>query len=199
LLNTWEFPLANHSFGKKNCCERQNQAPICEKEQEKVNLLLDEIGKGEKADEESKTHGLPVVKPQANPPKAQLPKAQAALAACRERQCPKTDDCNKPGWPELDFVGVKASETTAALSWNNLKEQLFCNQNQMGYAYGTPGVVGHVVVINGYTIGDHTNYLQVYDPWYPCIGHSRLITYAEYGKPAGTATHWNTWFNIAKK
>lgn len=69
----------------------------------------------------------------------------------------------------------------------------------MGYAYGTPGVVGHVVVIKGYIIVAGTNYVVLNDPWDPCHGTERLLEYTFYADPAGTSTHWNTWYDIAKK
>lgn len=113
--------------------------------------------------------------------------------------CPKTDDCNMPGWLELDFAGVTFEESSTARTWPQLRSQIYCSRKPMGYAYGTPGVVGHVVVIKGYVSVAGTNYVVLNDPWSPCNGAERLITYSEYADPAGTATHWNTWFNIAKK
>jgi hypothetical protein len=113
--------------------------------------------------------------------------------------CPKTNDCNKPGWPELDYVGVKFNETSTALSWKDLKSQIFCSKKPMGYAYGQTDVVGHVLVIKGYVTVNGTNYVVLNDPWGPCAGNERLITYDEYKDPAGAKTHWNTWYNIAKK
>ncbi len=113
--------------------------------------------------------------------------------------CPKTDDCNTPGWPELDFAGVKFSESATALSWDDVQKQIFCSKKPMGYAYGTSGVVGHVVLIKGYVTVAGTDYVVLNDPWSPCSGAERLITYAEYVDPAGTSTHWDTWYNIEKK
>lgn len=68
----------------------------------------------------------------------------------------------------------------------------------MGYAYGGTGI-GHVLVIKGYVIVGSTNYLVLNDPWAPCVGAERLITYEEYADPAGDVTHWRTFFNIEKK
>lgn len=68
----------------------------------------------------------------------------------------------------------------------------------MGYAYGGT-VIGHVLVIKGYVIVRSTNYLVLNDPWAPCVGAERLITYEEYADPAGDVTHWRTFFNIEKK
>ena len=79
------------------------------------------------------------------------------------------------------------------------KKQIFCAKKPMGFAYGTPGVVGHVLVIKGYVTVAGTNYLVLNDPWNPCTGQERLITYAEYQDPAGTSTHWNTWYDIKNK
>lgn len=113
--------------------------------------------------------------------------------------CPKTNNCNKPGWPMLDEVGLKFSESNTALSWEDLRKQIYCSKNPMGYAYGTPNVVGHVLVIKGYLTLNGTNYLVLNDPWQPCVGQERIITYDEYKDPAGTATHWSTFYNLAKK
>lgn len=113
--------------------------------------------------------------------------------------CPKTNDCNTPGWLELDYTGVKADETSTALSWAEVRKQIYCTKSLMGYAYGTPGVVGHVVVIKGYVSVGGTNYVVLNDPWAPCSGSERLITYDQYADPAGSATHWRTWYNVEKK
>ncbi len=113
--------------------------------------------------------------------------------------CPKTSDCNTPGWLELDYAGVKFSESSSALSWSALKKQVYCSKKPMGYAYGTSGVVGHVLVIKGYVTVAGVDYVVLNDPWGPCVGAERLITYAEYANPAGSSTHWNTWYNIDKK
>lgn len=113
--------------------------------------------------------------------------------------CPKRVECNMPGWLELDYVGLKFSEANTALTWLNLRKQIYCTKKPMGYAYGTPGVVGHVLVIKGYITVAGTDYVVLNDPWGPCVGSERLITYNEYLDPAGTSTHWSTFYNIAKK
>lgn len=113
--------------------------------------------------------------------------------------CPKTNDCNTPGWLELDFAGLKFSESATALSWDKLKRSIYCSKDVLGYAYGTSGVVGHVVVIKGYITIDGTNYVILNDPWSPCMGSERMITYDTYVDPAGTSTHWNTWYAVSVK
>lgn len=140
-ISVTQCDLANHRFGKSNCCDFQNPGV----------------------------------------------------------SCPKTNDCNTPGWLELDYAGVSFNESATALTWESLRKQIFCSKKPMGYAYGTPGVVGHVLVIKGYITVAGTNYVVLNDPWSPCSGEERLITYETYADPAGTSTHWNTWYNIAKK
>lgn len=113
--------------------------------------------------------------------------------------CPKRDECNSPGWLMLDYVGLNFTEKATALSWADVRKKIYCGKKPMGYAYGTPGVVGHVLVIKGYITVAGTNYVVLNDPWPPCVGSERLITYAEYNDPAGSSTHWSTFYNIAKK
>jgi len=115
------------------------------------------------------------------------------------QSCPKTSDCNTPGWLELDHVGLEFDETGTALSWNAMREQVYCAKKPMGYAYGTSGVVGHVVVVKGYVTVGATNYLVLNDPWEPCEGQERLLPYDDYADPPGTATHWATFYNTARK
>ncbi|NNE75480.1 MAG: hypothetical protein HKN31_00200 [Pricia sp.] len=112
--------------------------------------------------------------------------------------CPKTSDCNMPGWLELTFAGVNFSEDVNALSWAKLKKSIYCSKDVLGFAYGTPGVVGHVVAVKGYVSVGGTQYVVLNDPWSPCNGSERLITYDEYVNPAGTSTHWRTWYGISK-
>lgn len=111
--------------------------------------------------------------------------------------CPKTNNCNRPGWPELTFAGVSFSESSTALAWETLQYQIYCFKKPMGFAYGTIPNVGHVVVIKGYVTVAGTTWVVLNDPWSPCNGSERLITYAEYVDPAGTDTHWRTWYNIS--
>lgn len=139
-ISVTQCDLANHRFGKSNCCTPQNAGTAC----------------------------------------------------------PKTADCNSPGWLELDYAGLKYKETNTALSFNSLKKQIFCAKKPMGYAYGGTGV-GHVLVIKGYITVGTTNYLVLNDPWAPCVGSERLITYDEYADPAGSATHWVTFYDVEKK
>ncbi len=115
------------------------------------------------------------------------------------QNCPKTEDCDTPWWPDLDFAGLKFTESENALTLAQLRKSIYCKKDVLGYGYGTQGIVGHVVAIKGYFSVDGTNYVVLNDPWEPCKGTERLITYEEYANPAGTATHWATWHGISKK
>jgi hypothetical protein len=132
--------LANHRFGKDNCCSPQNAGS----------------------------------------------------------SCPKTADCNQAGNLELDYVGLKFNVSTAPLSFADLQRQIFCSKKPMAYAYGGTGI-GHVLVIKGYFTVNGTNYLVLNDPWSPCVGAERAITYEEYADPTGAPTHWDTYYDLAKK
>ncbi len=113
--------------------------------------------------------------------------------------CPKTDSCDTPGWPMLDEAGLKFATSSNGLDWEDIQYEIYCDDTPMGYAYGTPGVVGHVVVIKGYVTAGGTDWVVLNDPWAPCSGSERLITYNDYIDPPGTSTHWTTWYNIEKK
>jgi len=116
-----------------------------------------------------------------------------------DSSCRKTNDCDESGWPELDFAGLKFTETATAISWNELKKAIYCSKDVLGYAYGQPEVIGHVVVIKGYVSVGATNYVVINDPWAPCDGEERLLEYNEYVDPTGPTSHWSTMYKISKK
>ena len=118
---------------------------------------------------------------------------------CCEGSCPKNDDCNIPGWTMFTETGATLSTSSTPLSWTAIKEQVYCDDKPMAYAYGPKtGGVGHVLVIYGYaelgTTGS-TRHLFLKDPWLPCNGQDRSITYDEYSS-SGTTDHWSTMYNI---
>lgn len=114
------------------------------------------------------------------------------------RTCPRINECAIPGWVEIDRAGLTAKTSDTALSWEDLRKQIYCSKKPMGFAYGGTGV-GHVVIIKGYISVGSTNYVILNDPWGPCDGQERLITYAEYVDPSGSINHWTTWYDVAKK
>jgi hypothetical protein len=197
-LSITQCALANHRFDKRNCCQVDN-AP-CDAQAKRVADLTQQVADMEPTSDMSPSEFAKAQRAVA-PVKTALANAKVALFNCQvhPNDCPKTSDCDTPGWVDLDFAGAKSSESATALSWADLKSQIFCARKPMGYAYGTVGAVGHVVLIKGYKSVDGTDYVVLNDPWAPCTGQERLITYAEYSDPAGMPTHWNTWYDIAKK
>ncbi len=134
--------------------------------------------------------------------------ANCCTEQTRGTPCPKTSDCDLPSQLALAYVNMTASESSTALSWSNIKSQIACAGKPMAYGYGTKGAVGHVVIVRGYTVipavtvrgaGGSTSYLVLDDPAPACTGQQRLITYAEYVDPAGSATHWTTYYDIARR
>jgi Peptidase_C39 like family len=112
--------------------------------------------------------------------------------------CPRVNVCAEPGWVEIDRAGLKSKTTSTGLSWEDLRKQIYCAKKPMAYAYGGTGI-GHVLIIKGYITVGNTNYVILNDPWSPCAGQERLITYAEYVDPSGSINHWETWYDVEKK
>jgi peptidase C39-like protein len=125
------------------------------------------------------------------------------------KPCPKTNDCDMPSAMNLRAIDAQSSRSSTALSWSNLRSQIVCAGKPMGYSYGTKNAVGHIVVIRGYTMvfkiaavrntGASVSYVVLNDPAPACSGQQHLITYAEYADPAGSATHWVTYYDIARQ
>ena len=52
-----------------------------------------------------------------------------------------------------------------------------------------------MMVATGYVTIEGTNYVSILDPWSPCNGDSRIITYAAYVSGSGY-THWDDFYEI---
>ena len=115
---------------------------------------------------------------------------------CCEGDCPKNPACNMPGWTMFASCGLINEATSAPLSWMDLKCEIDCDSTPMSYAYGPKsGGVGHVLVISGYARIAGVNYVRLTDPWGPCNGSTRWITYDEYSN-SGSTDHWQTSYNF---
>lgn len=115
---------------------------------------------------------------------------------CCAGTCPQTAACNQPGWVQFGSCGLTNEVSTEPLSWDDLRDQVYCAQEPMGFAYGAKtGGVGHVLVVNGYAEINGVAYVSLVDPWAPCNGANRFITYTEYS--ASTVNdHWSTFLNF---
>lgn len=123
--------------------------------------------------------------------------------------CPCTQ-CTSPvsnppcvwgGWPEFDKYGFTFKRTTnAALTWEQLREQISnqpnCKRRPFAFTWHWPGGGGHMMVAKGYLTMEGANYVVMLDPWAPCRGDERIITYDYYVESPGHHTHWDDFYDI---
>lgn len=110
-------------------------------------------------------------------------------------------NCACPGWPEFgkyDFSFKRTSNT--ALSWSDLRKQIsnerYCKKKPFAFSWRWNGGGGHMMVAKGYLTLAGTDYVVILDPWGPCSGDERIITYADYVDSAGNYTHWDDFYDI---
>lgn len=116
---------------------------------------------------------------------------------------PDTDpcDCVCGGWPEFNKYGFTFNTTNdAPLGWDQLKKQISegpspCKGRPFCFSWHHAGIGGHMMVVKGYFSLAGTNYVVILDPWSPCIGDERILTYDTYVSPPNK-THWNDYYDI---
>lgn len=109
--------------------------------------------------------------------------------------------CPCPGWPEFDKYGFTFKRThDTALSWEDLRTQISnepnCKRKPFAFSWHWSGGGGHMMVVKGYLTLANTNYVVILDPWAPCVGDERIITYADFVQSAGNWTHWDDFYDI---
>jgi hypothetical protein len=109
--------------------------------------------------------------------------------------------CPCPGWPEFNKYGFDFSRTSnKALSWDELNNQIICLRRPVAFSWGWTGGGGHMMVARGLRIAvDGTEYVEINDPWSPCSGDHRFITYTFYDQFSGDHTHWDDYYNIRRR
>ncbi len=126
---------------------------------------------------------------------------------CPCDQCGSSPVTNPPcvigGWPEFDKYGFTFKRTSdAALSWDDLREELAqesnCGRTPVAFSWHWAGGGGHMMVAYGYVSVAGTDYVAIHDPWAPCAGDTRILTYAAYVQGTGY-THWDDFYQIRKK
>lgn len=122
---------------------------------------------------------------------------------CTIQRCPNpvaSHACVTGGWPEFSRYGFSSNVTSnAALSWDEMWNQINCLRKPVAYSWAWTGGGGHMMVVRGAQIQqDGTRMVQINDPWAPCTGDTRWITYNAYVSLAGSYTHWNDYYNITK-
>jgi hypothetical protein len=119
----------------------------------------------------------------------------------------RTDCCGSPvpggcvngGWPEFDKYNFDFKTTSdAPLTWDQVKDQVYCKRKPFAFSWHWPGGGGHMMVVIGYVSIDGVNYVTIIDPWPPGTGDSRVITYDEYVSSTGH-THWNDYYDVTWK
>ena len=85
----------------------------------------------------------------------------------------RTDCCNSPrpaacvstGWPEFDKYGFTFNRTSnTALTWDQLKEQIYCKKKPFAFSWHWSGGGGHMMVVKGYVELDGTHYVYYDNP-----------------------------------
>lgn len=108
--------------------------------------------------------------------------------------------CACGGWPEFGKYDFTFNRTSwAALSWKQVKEQIstgaYCNGTPFCFTWHWNGGGGHVMVAIGYVTIDGINYVEMLNPWAPCVGDTSFITYNAY--VSGTNyTHWDDFYDV---
>lgn len=123
---------------------------------------------------------------------------------CPCDQCGDDPVANPPcvygGWPEFDKYGFTFQRTSdTALSWTDLTKELssnkYCGKTPVAFSWHWDGGGGHMMVAYGFVSVGGTNYVAIHDPWAPCVGDTRIITYTNWVDGAGYY-HWDDFYKI---
>ena len=123
---------------------------------------------------------------------------------CPCNQCGPNPASNPPcvigGWPEFDKYGFTFKRTSdTALTWDQLREELsqksHCGKRPVAFSWHWAGGGGHMMVATGYVTVEGTNFVSILDPWSPCNGDARILTYSAYVSGSGY-THWDDFYEI---
>lgn len=114
--------------------------------------------------------------------------------------------CNNGGWPEYEKYHFTADQTSnAALSWEQVRSQIYCARKPVAFSWHWPGGGGHMMVLKGYLVVNNVKYVDVNDPL-PFTnletitgGTETIMTYDFYVSATGHHTHWNDYYNITYK
>jgi hypothetical protein len=107
-------------------------------------------------------------------------------------------ECDKTGWPDFGRYDFDFKRTdSAALSWDQIKEQIACKSNPIAFSWKWVGGSGHMMVIKGFQEIDGVSYLSVNDPnKNPAY---RFIKYDYYVQSANSHTHWDDFYDFKKR
>ena len=123
---------------------------------------------------------------------------------CPCGQCGSSPVSNPPcvqgGWPEFNKYGFTFKRTSnTALSWDDLTEELsqrpYCGSTPVAFSWHWLGGGGHMMVVTGFVEVGGVRYVAIHDPWAPCTGDTRIITYSAYVS-GSSYTHWDDFYEI---
>lgn len=92
-----------------------------------------------------------------------------------------------------------------ALTFSQIKSQIYCKKKPVAFSWHWPGGGGHMMVVKGYFTVNGVQYVDVNDPEpYTDLntltgGTETVMTYADYVSRTGDHTHWNDYYNITYK
>lgn len=120
---------------------------------------------------------------------------------------PNPCKCVCGGWPEFEKYGFTFQRTTnAPLSWDDLKEQIsdspYCKRKPFAFTWAWPPRPyggGHVMVAKGYADLPVGRFVVMLDPWAPCVGDERVITYEYYVESPGHHEHWDDFYDVTRR
>lgn len=118
----------------------------------------------------------------------------------------RTDCCHSPrpaacvntGWPEFDKYGFTFDRTSnTPLTWDQLKEQIYCKHKPFAFSWHWSGGGGHMMVVKGYAEVGGTNWVYYENPLPVGAGAHEFKTYPDWVSGTGY-THWDDFYNINK-
>jgi hypothetical protein len=56
-----------------------------------------------------------------------------------------------------------------------------------------------MMVVKGYVDLAIGRYVVMLDPWSPCVGDERIITYDYYVESPGHHTHWDDYYDVTRR
>jgi Papain-like cysteine protease AvrRpt2 len=124
---------------------------------------------------------------------------QFGLHKCCKKKTP--GDCISSGWPHFEIYGLKpAIKCNQALSWEEVKTQLYCRNQPFAFTWHHIGSAGgHMMVAVGYKTVEATQFVCVNNPWPPMQGDFYCHTYEEYVSDPTHHTHWNDYYAFTEE
>jgi hypothetical protein len=123
---------------------------------------------------------------------------QFGLNNCCSNNTP--GDCIKGGWPHFETYGLKPTLTcNQALSWDEVKTQIYCKQQPFAFSWRWPTGGGHMMVAIGYKTDGANRLVCVNNPLPEGTGDYYCHSYEEYVSTTNHHTHWNDYYAFTQQ